>query len=158
MKKELYKLTQPQMSIYMSEQFTKKPINNIGAVAYFDKSIDIERLKEAVNLTIKNNDAIRTIIVMQGGEPMQYFDDFKTFNINVYNYSNKSKEEFKKFQDSFIQKSFDIYGNYLFDFNICILDDEIALNTNFHHLIADAWTMGLLIDSIAVNYTALEKG
>ena len=65
-------------------------------------------------------------------------------------------EDFKNFHKIFSQKNFNLFENNLFEFVICILpNDEIALIGKFHHLITDAWSLGLIIDNIAINYTKL---
>lgn len=156
MKKDVYELTNPQMSIYLTEQFIDNPMNNIVGTMYFKKDIDIKLLKQAVNLTIKNNQAMRTTIVKNGDNPMQYFKDFSPFDIKEYDFSDQSLESFKDFQKKFSQETFDLFENPLFQFVICILsNDEIALIGKFHHLITDAWSLGLIIDNIAIYYTRL---
>ena len=156
MKKDVYKLTNPQMSIYLSEQSIDAPINNIVGTMYFKKDIDIDLLKEAVNLTVKNNQAMRTIIFQDTDGPKQYFQDFSHFEIPVHDFSKQSLDHFKQFQTKFSQEKFNLHESYLFSFVICILsNNEIALIGKFHHLISDAWSLGLIIDNIAINYTKL---
>lgn len=156
--KNVYGLTNPQMSIYMSEQLINKPINNIVGTMYFSKDIDIDLLKSAVNLTVKNNQALRTIIFLDVDTPMQYYKDYSYFDIEVYDFSSKQIEDFKLFQKKFTQSKFDIIEHALFKFAICILpNDETALIGRFHHLIADAWSLGLIIDNIAINYSVLSN-
>lgn len=158
MKKDVYELTNPQMSIWMTEQFSQTPINNIMGTMFFKKTIDIDLLKQSVNLTVKNNQALRTKIFKNKGIPMQYFEDFSPFSIPVIDFSQKAMEEFRDFQKECAKKPFSIYENNLFDFSICILpNDEIALISKFHHLITDAWSLGLIIDSFAMNYTRLSE-
>lgn len=156
LKKDVYGLTNPQMSIYMTEQVINKPVNNIVGTMYFSKDIDIDLLKNAVNLTVKNNQALRTIIVLNGDKPVQYYCDYNYFDIEIYDFSSKSMEEFKLFQKNFTQSKFEILEKLLFKFIICVLpNNEIALIGKFHHLISDAWSLGLIIDNIAINYSAL---
>ena len=156
MKDDVFKLTCPQMSIYLSEQFNDAPINNIVGTMYFKKDINIDLLKDSVNLTVKNNQALRTIIFKDGDTPMQYFKDYSSFDIDIYDFSDKEITYFKDFQKQFSQEVFNLYENYLFKFVICILSNgEIALIGKFHHLIVDAWSLGLIIDNIAINYTKL---
>lgn len=159
MKKDVYELTNPQLSIYLSEQFTNTPLNNIVGTMFFKNDIDINLLKESVYLTIKNNQAMRTRIIKNEEEqPRQYFKDFTSFDIPVIDFSKKTMENFKIFQKKSAKETFDIYDHDLFAFIICILpNDEIALISKFHHLITDAWSLGLIIDSFAINYTKLSQ-
>lgn len=159
MKKNVYNLTNPQNSIYLSEQFTNAPVNNIVGTMFFKKKIDISLLKEAINITIENNQAMRTRIFKDStnnNNPMQYFADFCSFDIPIFDFSAKTMDDFRSFQKEATKKPFDIYENDLYEFIICILpNDEIALICRFHHLITDAWSLGLIIDSFAINYTRL---
>ena len=159
MEKDVYELTNPQNSIYLSEQFTNTPMNNIVGTMFFKKDIKVDLLKEAVNLTIKNHQAMRTRIFKDDKNndmPMQYFIDFSPFEIPVFDFSKDTMEDFRGFQKQYAKKIFDIYDNDLYEFIICILpNDEIALVCRFHHLITDAWSLGLIIDSFAIYYTSL---
>lgn len=158
MKKNVYELTKPQLSIYMSEKIINVPINNIIGTMYFPSTVNIDLLIQAVNITVKNNQALRTIIFEKSGKPFQYFEDFFPFSLEFIDFTNKSLEEFKVFQNSFAQKMFNINENLLFEFVIVSLcNGEIALIGKFHHLIADAWSLGLIIDNIALNYYNLEN-
>ena len=59
-KKDVFKLTKPQQSIWVSEQFVSEPVNNIIGTMYFKKiDIDVDLLKQAVNLTVKNNEFVQ---------------------------------------------------------------------------------------------------
>lgn len=157
--KKMYSLTTPQMSIYLSEQFVNKPINNIGGTQYFKKNIDIKILKKAINATIKNNETLRTIIIRNSEEPKQYFKEFEPVSINVYDFSEKSMEDFKTFEKASTQKRFKLFDNKLYRFKICILpNDEIAVVSCCHHIITDAWGMGLISKDIAENYTKISNG
>lgn len=160
-KKVYYNLTKPQESIWLSEQFSNVPANNIIGTLFFKNDINISLLKESVYLTIKNNQALRTKFVINNTSaiPQQYFDSFSEFDIPVIDFSLKNMIDFREFQKYFSQKCFELIENFLFDFVIVILpNDEIALIGKFHHLIVDAWSLGLVIDNIAINYTKLSNG
>ena len=101
MKNDVYKLTAPQMSIYLSEQFTNTPMNNIIGTMYFKKDIDIEMLKKAVNLLVKNNQAMRTTIIEKENVPMQYFKEFTPFEIKVHNFNDATMEDYKNFHTKY---------------------------------------------------------
>ena len=151
-----YKLTKPQYTIWLSEHFNNAPINNIVGTMYFNELIDIDLLKKAINITVKNNDALRTTLIEQDGDILQYFDTYNHFDIQVINFVNKSKSDIDKFLNHFYTFKFDLLNNFLFDFIILILpDNKVCLVGKFHHIIADAWTLGLIIDNVAVNYSNL---
>lgn len=153
---KLYKLTKPQQTIWISEQFVDKPINNIVGSMYFNDKIDINKLKEATNLTVKNNDALRTILCEKDGSILQYFDDFVSFDIPVIDLTTSGLESINKLRTDFYSSKFQLLNHKLFDFIILQLPNhKICLIGKFHHIIADAWSLGLIIDNIAINYSNL---
>ena len=154
--RKLYKLTKPQQTIWISEQFTDRPINNIVGSMNFNDKIDINKLKEAINLTVKNNDALRTILCEKDGSIVQYFDDFVTFDIPVVDLTTCGLESIDKLRNEFYGSKFQLLNHKLFDFIILQLPNhQICLIGKFHHIIADAWSLGLIIDHIAINYSNL---
>ncbi len=157
-KHDLYNLTKPQESIWISEKFSNTPANNIMGTAYFNSSIDILLLKKAAHNNVQNNQALRTKLILNNdsGMPQQYFDNSEEFDIPVIDFSSKTMADFKQLQKDFAQKRFNLIENFLFDFIIVILpNDEISFIGKFHHLIADAWSLGLFMDNLAINYTRL---
>ena len=63
-KHDLYNLTKPQESIWISEKFSNTPANNIMGTAYFNSSIDILLLKKAksnIKLNIKTQQLLQKI-------------------------------------------------------------------------------------------------
>ena len=157
-KRILYNLTKPQESIWFSEQFSNSPANNIIGTILFKKGIDISLLKAAVYLTSKKNQTLRTKLVIDKNStmPKQYFDDPYDLDIPVIDLSSKTMDDFEQLRKEYCAEKFDLINHFLFKFIIVILpNDEIALVGKFHHLIADAWSLGLVIDNIAINYTNL---
>lgn len=157
--KKFYGLTKPQQTIWFSEQFTDAPINNLIGVMYFKKDINIDLLKQATNLVVKNNDALRTVLIEQSGTVMQFFDDFKPFNIEVFDLTTKTPEYIEDFRQTYYRSKVRLLNNRLFEFIILLLPtDEICMIGKFHHIIVDAWALGLVIDNIAINYSNLALG
>lgn len=153
---DFFSLTKPQQTIWLSEQFVNEPINNIIGTMYFNSDININILKKATNLVVKNNDAMRTVLFEKDGHIMQFFDDFKPFEIDVLDLSSETDEYIKNICNNFYTSKFELLNNRLFDFIILILpNNEICMIGKFHHIIADAWSLGLVIDNIAINYSNL---
>lgn len=156
--KALYELTNPQKSIWLVDQLSSDPINNITGVMYLDLNINIPLLINAVNLTVKENDALRTRLVLQENSVKQYFCEFKPFDIDVLDFSKNSLEDFNKEIKNFSEKIFNLIDTNLFEFLIIKTPkNNIALIGKFHHIISDAWSLGLIIDNIADNYCSLNN-
>lgn len=63
MKKDVYNLTKPQMSIYLAEKFSNDATNNIMGSVYFKSDVDIETLKKAIFLTIKKQSSFENLYI-----------------------------------------------------------------------------------------------
>ena len=79
MNKELYDLTNPQKSIWLTEQFYKgTSVNNVCGTVLIDEIIDFDHLLTAINIFIRDNDSFRIHIkIDKNGNVKQYFKDFE---------------------------------------------------------------------------------
>ena len=78
MKKDVYDLTNPQMSIWMTEQFySNTNINNIVGYLKINKKTDFKALEKAVNYFFMKNDSFKTKITLENSKPKQYFEKMR---------------------------------------------------------------------------------
>ena len=81
---ELFDLTNPQKSIWYTEEvFKGTTINNICTSGLIYEKIDLDLLKKAINLVVKQNDSFRIHVVLQDGNVKQYISDYKNFDIDI---------------------------------------------------------------------------
>ena len=88
MKKDVYDLSKPQESIWLTEQYFKNTnINRIITIVDFSKDIkilDFNALKQALNNMIKSNDNFQIRLFLDNGTIKQYFCDFKEIFSSLY--------------------------------------------------------------------------
>ena len=88
MKKKLYSLTNPQKSIYLTEEYSSNSnINNISGNIIIHEKVNFHCLEKALNIYVKKNDAIRTRIIIDHQVPKQYihpYEPFLNFNLLIY--------------------------------------------------------------------------
>ena len=71
---ELYELTNPQKSIYLTEQyFQNTTINNICGSVIIRQNVNLNLLNDAINYFIKNNDSFRLRFKQVDSKVFQYF-------------------------------------------------------------------------------------
>ena len=59
---EIYELTNPQKSIYLTEQyFQNTTINNICGSVLIRQKVNLKLLNTAINFFVKNNDSFKLI-------------------------------------------------------------------------------------------------
>ncbi len=153
--KNMYKLTNPQRSIWLMEKFyNDTTVNNICVSGTIYENINIELLKKAVNETVRQNDAFRIRIVVENDVPMQYISEYKEFDMDVVTVSDE--EEVKLIEQEEVKYKFDIINSDLYKFKLVRFGSNFAtVILNAHHIIADSWSLGLTIQEILRNYHAL---
>ena len=157
---EKFKLTYPQRNIWLVENFyNSDQINIISGALEIKKDFDASIAKRAVNKFVELNDAMRTRIVVENSEPMQYIVPYQAFDCDVIDAKGMSVGEIQKIKEEYIRNPFDIINNQLFSY---ILIDkgngsgEIFLKA--HHLICDGWSASKMVTAIASIYDELLNG
>ena len=155
--KELFELTNPQKSIWYTEQFYEgTTVNNICVSGTLYGKIDEELLKQAINNVVKQNDSFRIHVLQEKNDVRQYIADYEKFNIDVEYINNES--EVKQIEKSEAKFKFNIIDSDLFKFKLAISKGNFAcIILTVNHLIADSWSLGLVIQQIIKNYNALKN-
>lgn len=152
---KLYELSNPQKSIWYTEQYYKgTPINNIGAYVYFKECINFDILKQAVNEVVKSNDNFRLILKSENNKINQSLCNYVPFDIDIIEVS--SEEDVIEKTKEFTKIPFNVENNLLFKFWLFRLpNNEGGVIINIHHLISDSWTLGLISKEIAKTYSEM---
>lgn len=159
-KKDVYGLSKPQESIWLTEQYFKNTnINRIICLADFSKRIDdldFEILNKAINNTVKYNDNFQIRLFLENGNIKQYFCDFEEFNCEITEIS--SIEEFIE-EDSKRQNVFNLFESPLYEFRLFKLKgtNTGGILANFHHTICDGYTTALCVRQIFESYKSLKE-
>ena len=158
MEKKFYELTNPQKSIWYTENFFKNTnINNICTSGIIYENINIEALKKAIYFLVQNNDSFRIKLSLKNDVPMQYISDFVPFDIETI-YVNTT-EDFNNIEQEMVNEKINIIDSCLFKFKIAIFPDNSAgVILNIHHIVADSWSLGLTIQKIIQIYHYIKNG
>lgn len=157
MEKNLLNLTAPQKSIWLTEQYYENTnINNICATVIVSQLLDFDILKKALNLVIQNHDNFNTHFIEENGELKQYFKkiDYQNFEIVELD----STDDISKLEQQLLSKVFNIKEN-LFEIKIFKIKNSNTCGCliNIHHIIADAYSIGLLCQNLMNTYNILLK-
>lgn len=158
MEKKFYELTNPQKSIWYTENFFKNTnINNICTSGIIYENINIEALKKAIYFLVQNNDSFRIKLSLKNDVPMQYISDFVPFDIETIYVNNT--EDFNNIEQEMVNEKINIIDSCLFKFKIAIFPDNSAgVILNIHHIVADSWSLGLTIQKIIQIYHYIKNG
>lgn len=151
---EFYRLTTPQKSIFLTEQYYNKTnINNVSGYLHICESVNIDKLEIAINRFIKENEQFRARFFKDEKQTLnQYYENYKKEKIDIIKL--KDIEEKEKYEKEFCNRKFNIIEEKPYRFCIYQLENgEGGILFSAHHLICDAWTISLLIDSIINTYS-----
>lgn len=155
MGEKLYDLTNPQKTIWLTEQFYKgKNINNICATLMIKEKVNISKLCDSINFFIKSNKSFGIKLKIVNGEPKQYFSALSDMSFNIYKLNDS--QDIKHLAEKTADEIFNIESDYLFKFKVFQLRNGFGgFVAMLHHLIGDAATMSLVAKQIMENYSNL---
>ena len=156
--KNLMELSSQQKNIWNSEMFySNTNINNIGGYLLINQKVNLDLLEKAVNIYIKTNEAPRYHFNLKNGEPFQYITKYSPFKLEKV--SVKKISEISRLTTELVSKPFYVIDSNLYKFKLFTLPDgKGGIIAVFHHLIGDAWSMGLFITRFIDIYTNLLNG
>lgn len=159
METKLYDLTNPQKAIWLTEQFYKgSTINNICGTVLVDEVVDFEKLEEAMNIFLRDNDSFRIrILLNKDGDAKQFFDDYEKRSFLVTDVSND--KDLTILEHNMASKLFDVLNDSLYNIRFFKFPNG---NGGFiaciSHLVGDACTASLLANKVMNIYSSLKKG
>lgn len=152
MESNVYNLTNPQKSIWFTEQFYKgTPIENITGCVIVLEKLNFKALQKAINLFVKTNDSFRLKFTLKDDKTFQYLSSFSEFEIE--NVMVNTDEDIKDIENEMSNTPFEVLDNLLFSFKTFTFPDgHGGFVITAHHLISDAWTAGLVVNEIMDYY------
>ena len=153
----LYDLTNPQKSIWFTEEFYKgTPIENITGTVLIPEKVDFNLLEQAINIFVEKNDSFRLKFIIENKEIKQFVCDYSKFTVEIIDVS--SNEELQKIEQKIASTVFNVLNSFLYVFKIIRFSDgHGGFIINMHHLISDAWSAGFGGSEIIKIYTRLLK-
>src|SRR5208283_5365971 len=124
----------------------------------FRGALDADRLEDAVRTVIQRHDPLRTAFLERGGVPVQVVSGELSFELPRSDFSSlppvDGEARWRTQLEAEGRRAFDLRCPPLFTFQLVrLLAHEHLLLLNAHHLIADAWSAGLLLREIATAYS-----
>ncbi|MCX7923159.1 MAG: amino acid adenylation domain-containing protein [Clostridia bacterium] len=159
--KQYYPLTHPQKNIWYTEKvYPNTGVANIALTLKFEGQLDCLLLNKAVNEVVRLNEGMRLRVVEIDGEPMQYVAEYRQAGLETIEFSGfQAQENYKIWVDNQTRAPFEFIDSDLFYFAIVRFENnEGGLYIKLHHMITDAWGMGLIVNRINDLYVKLKSG
>ena len=162
MKKEVkkYLLTHPQKRIWFEEKINNTlGCNILLPMITIDENIDLEIMEKAINIVIKNNDAMRTKIFEVDGIPYQSFRKYEYEKIDYFDFSSSdTNAELEGLIEKMYNSKFEVLDSKLYYFSIIkINNNKIGILLKIHHIIADTSTVSIIFNNIMDYYYKLQS-
>jgi amino acid adenylation domain-containing protein len=139
------------------------PSYNITTTARLNGPLDATRLEDCLNAVVQRHEALRTAFVADGGEARQIIA--QEVRIDVARFDLTSAPEGEREEAALrlaaedARRPFDLTRVPLLRVLLLKLrDTEHLLHLTIHHIVADAWSLGLLIGEVATLYGARAMG
>jgi hypothetical protein len=139
------------------------PAYNIPTALKITGNLDIPILEASFLEIIQRHEILRTVFKSEGGEPYQWILPSINFTINNvdlrYLLENEREVQVTQQTKSEAGLPFDLGEGPLLRVKLLRLEEEehLALIT-IHHIIADGWSVGVIIQELAMLYEAKRNG
>ena len=132
---------------------------NIPAAVRLNGQLNIAALEDSFNEIIRRHEALRTNFIAQDGQPIQIIHSNQNLTLLVVNLlhlpTSQKLIETRRLETEEAQRPFDLAKEPLMRATLLKLEEtEYILLLTVHHIVSDAWSMGILVRELAAVYEA----
>ncbi len=145
---------------FLNQLAPDNPFYNVSTALRLKGLLNLTALQQAFNEIVHRHETLRTNFVMVEGEPMQAIASSLTISIVVINICHLSADEREqeviKLAIQEARQPFNLATDQLLRVKLLQLNNtEYVLLLNLHHIVADGWSIGVLIRELGTLYTGL---
>ncbi len=135
------------------------PFYNVSTALRLTGCLNITVLKQTFNEIVRRHETLRTTFVIVEGQPVQAIAPTLTIPlpvIDLRNFKNQEREaQARQLATEQAQRPFNLTTGPLLRVTLLQLDEaEYVLLLNLHHIVADGWSIGVLIRELGTLYKA----
>lgn len=151
-----YNLTIPQQNIWnLQKYYEDTAIANLCGAVFYNEKRNSMLLQQSIRIFIENQAGMR-LQFYEKTEVKQYISDEIMENIPVLSFA--SIKEFDRYAEDFAKKPMELIDSVMYRFVVFHVENTSGVLVVLNHLIADAWTFGLMAEQLNEAYINLEKG
>ena len=124
-------------------------------------NINIKALEKAFQAIIQRHEPLRTQFKLKDNKPIQAIDPNVTFTLPVVNLQNlsHSEQQVKNLLLAAASEPFDLESGSVLRVKLWqVKTEEYVLLLAIHHIAADGWSLGVLVDELSVYYRSFCTG
>ncbi|MGH8718224.1 MAG: amino acid adenylation domain-containing protein, partial [Burkholderiales bacterium] len=148
----------PQLRLWFLDQFEPgTPLYNIRAALRIKGALNVRALKACFNEIVRRHEVLRTTFTTSNEQPIQVVHAPTEFTLAFIDLSRLASREVEaqRLSSEEAHRPFDLSRGPLLRATLLKLDDELhALILVVHHIVSDAWSMGVLYRELTTLYRA----
>ncbi|MEE1357535.1 MAG: condensation domain-containing protein, partial [Clostridia bacterium] len=116
-------------------------VNNISTTVRISGRLDFPILQQSISLVVERDPSLRTRLVEENREVLQYHAPFEKESYPVYDFTNTSKEGIENWENAVTRELIGLFEGPLYRF-VLFKDSENSggVLVKLHHIIADGWS------------------
>ncbi len=147
---------------FLNQLAPGNPFYNVSTALCLTGSLNLIALEQTFNEIVKRHETLRTTFAMFEGEIVQIIAPILTVSLPTIDLQNLSQNQQEtaalQLATDAAQCPFDLAAGPLFIVTLLQLSEtEHILLLNLHHIVADGWSIGVLIRELGMLYTAFVK-
>jgi amino acid adenylation domain-containing protein len=153
-----------QQRLWLHDQILgPSPAYNVAAAVRFRGELNVAALRAALAGVLRRHEALRTRFVVADGQPAQVVDRDPDVPLPVHNLSGLAPAEAERRSDELAsaqaRQAFDLARGPALSTELHVLSGHhCRLIVVLHHIVADGWSVGVLLREVAVRYQAELRG
>jgi amino acid adenylation domain-containing protein len=153
-----------QRSIWFFDQLSPgSPVYNVAGTARMRGPVDPDALRQSLEIIVRRHQTLRTTFHQRDGEPFASVSEPPRIALPVIDLSALSGPDRTAAATArcraFAHAPFDLSADPMLRAELLRLaDDEHLLALCIHHIAADGWSLGVLVDELTTLYTQLRDG
>ncbi len=129
---------------YLEKAYPGTSLNIVAGTLRIKGGICYPPLVKALNFLVMKNDSMRLRVCEKDGAAMQYLTDYEEFDVEYFDFSGGGLDELFAWDEKTTRTPFELSKIRCFTAPFFkVGDEEGGAYMKIHHLISDAWTMGL---------------
>ena len=138
---------------FLNQLNSDSPFYNMPAALKIIGKLNVEALEESLKIIFERHQVLQTIFNKTDNGAEQKISD-NTFSLAIENISEQDSN-IKSLLNDEANKIFDIEKGPLFRVKLFFINDEESiLLFTLHHIIADGWSIGIIINELSILYDA----
>ncbi|MBD0387993.1 MAG: non-ribosomal peptide synthetase, partial [Nostoc sp. C3-bin3] len=143
---------------FLDQLASGNPFYNVSTALCLKGSLNFTALKQTFNEIVRRHETLRTRFVMIQQQPVQVIAPSLTIPlplIDIRNFDQERETQVRRIATAEAQHPFNLTAGPLLRVKLLQVDEaEYVLLLNLHHIVADGWSIGVLIRELGVLYKA----